>query len=141
MVENSGRFGGTYAAPIVGLLIEKYLKDSITDKARLARIEQLSNLKLIPPRIYNEIRKQDSMRHVRDSAYLVAKGYIKKIKDTMGLDEEDEQEALDRLKKDKESAKKDPPKQDSNRVPRKPAIEAVAPDDRRKADLRDSAKN
>ncbi|MBC7689162.1 MAG: penicillin-binding protein 2, partial [Aquabacterium sp.] len=63
VVENSGRFGGTYAAPIVGFLIEKYLKDSITDKARLDRIEQLSNLNLIPPRIYIEMRSQDSLRH------------------------------------------------------------------------------
>ena len=45
VVENSGRFGGTYAAPIVGLMIEKYLRDSITDKVRLAKIEQLSGLK------------------------------------------------------------------------------------------------
>ena len=54
VVENSGRFGGTYAAPIVGLMIEKYLKDSITDKGRLARIEQLSKLNLIPSRIFRE---------------------------------------------------------------------------------------
>ena len=39
VVENSGKFGGTYAAPIVGLMIEKYLKDSITDPKRLAQIE------------------------------------------------------------------------------------------------------
>lgn len=47
VLENSGRFGGTWAAPIVGLMIEKYLKDSITDKARLAQIETLSKLNLI----------------------------------------------------------------------------------------------
>ena len=29
VVENSGRFGGTYAAPIVSLMIEKYLNDTI----------------------------------------------------------------------------------------------------------------
>jgi len=58
VVENSGRFGGTYAAPIVGLMIEKYLKDSITDPARLARVEQLSKLNLMPPRIFAEIKKR-----------------------------------------------------------------------------------
>ena len=88
VVENSGRFGGTYAAPIVGLMIEKYLNDSITGKARQARLEQLSNLNLMPPRIFAELRKQDSMRHSKDSAYLLAKGYIKIIKDTVGLDDE-----------------------------------------------------
>lgn len=141
VVENSGRFGGTYAAPIVGLLIEKYLKDSITDKARLDQIEKLSTLNLIPPRIYKEIRKQDSMRHIKDSAYLFAKGYIKKIRDTMGLDEEDEQQALDKLKIDKESAKKELPKKDSNSIPLKKKIEGILPDDKRKPEAKDTVKN
>jgi penicillin-binding protein 2 len=141
VVENSGRFGGTYAAPIVGLMIEKYLKDSITDIGRIAQIEKLSSLNLIPPRIYKEIRKQDSMRHVKDSAYLIAKGYIKIIRDTMGLDEEDEQEALDKLKKDKESAKKELPKKDSNNIPLKDKIEAILPDDKRNAAVKDTVKN
>ncbi len=60
VVENSGRFGGTYAAPIVGLMIEKYLKDSITNPRRIAEVEKLSKLNLIPPRIYKELRTQDS---------------------------------------------------------------------------------
>ncbi len=100
VVENSGRFGGTYAAPIVGLMIEKYLKDSITDKARLQRIDQLSDMNLMPPRIYAEIRRQDSMRHLGDTAYLVAKGYITLIKDTVGIDEDqlDKQEILNHKK-------------------------------------------
>lgn len=144
VVENSGRFGGTYAAPICGLLIEKYLKDSITDKARLARVEQLSNLNLIPPRIYAEIRKQDSMRHIRDSAYLVAKGYLKAIKDTMGLDEEDEAEALDKIKLDKlrkDSVKNEMPKKDSSEIPAKNKIEAIIPNERKQAEVKDTVKN
>ena len=141
VVENSGRFGGTYAAPIVGFLIEKYLKDSITDKARLDRIEQLSNLNLMPPRIYAEMRSQDSLRHIKDSAYLVAKGYIKRIRDTMGFDEEDEQEALDKIKKDKDAAKKEVPKKDSSSLPAKPKIEAILPDDRKKPEAKDTVKN
>lgn len=138
VVENSGRFGGTYAAPIVGLMIEKYLKDSITGVARLDQVEKLSALNLIPPRIYVEMRKQDSMRHIKDSAYLLARGYIKKLRDTMGLDDEDEREALEKLKKDKESAKKEVPKKDS--LPVKPKIEGVLPDDKRKEEARDSVK-
>ena len=141
VVENSGRFGGTYATPIVGFLIEKYLKDSITDKARLDRIEQLSNLNLIPPRIYIEMRSQDSLRHIKDSAYLMAKGYIKRIRDTMGLDDEDEQEALDKIKKDKDAVKKEVPKKDSSSLPAKPKIEAILPDDRKKPEAKDTVKN
>jgi penicillin-binding protein 2 len=140
VVENSGRFGGTYAAPIVGLMIEKYLKDSITDKARLARVEQLSALNLIPSRIYAEIKKQDSMRHAKDSAYLIAKGYIRVIKDTIDMDETDEDEALDNLKKDKEDLKKQPPKKDSNDNKIKIKTEAILPDEKKKPESKDSVK-
>lgn len=108
VVENSGRFGGTYAAPIVGLMIEKYLKDSITEKPRLERIEQLSKLNLMPPRIAIELRKQDSMRHSKDSAYLLAKGFLKIIRDTTGIDEDQiDKDELEKAKKDK-PVKKEP---------------------------------
>jgi len=139
VVENSGRFGGTYAAPIVGLMIEKYLKDSITDKARLARIDQLSKLNLIPARIYSELKRQDSLSHAKDSAYLVAKGYIRNIKDTLEMDESDEDEALDKLKKDKEEIKGGQPKKDSNdkKIIVKP--EALLPDEKKKQEAKDTA--
>ncbi|RYD81622.1 MAG: penicillin-binding protein 2, partial [Sphingobacteriales bacterium] len=108
VVENSGRFGGTYAAPIVGLMIEKFLKDSIVDKGRLANLERLSNLNLIPPRVYAEMRTQDSIRHSKDSAYLISKGYIKMIKDTIGLeDDEMNKEEYEKLKKEKDNKKND----------------------------------
>ena len=106
VVENSGRFGGTYAAPIVGLMIEKYLKDSITDKVRLAKIESLSKLNLIPNRIYVEVRKQDSLRHSKDSAYLIAKGFLKIIKDTTGLDNGEDEDAITKLIKEKQDKDK-----------------------------------
>ena len=92
-------------------LIEKYLKDSITDKARLARIDQLSKLNLIPPRIYKEQIRQDSLFHAKDSAYLIAKGYIKILKDTTDIDEEEEQNLLEKMRLDK--LKKGQPKKDS----------------------------
>lgn len=109
VVENSGRFGGTYAAPIVGFMLEKYLNDSITDPRRKERLEYYANLNLIPPRIHIAIRTQDSLRHAKDPAYLIAKGYIKGIKDTLGIDEEDEKDALDKMKNDKEEDKSVPP--------------------------------
>lgn len=140
VVENSGRFGGTYAAPIVGLMIEKYLNDSITDKARLARIDQLSKLNLIPKRIFTEMQRQDSLMHAKDSAYLIAKGYIKIIKDTLDLDSEDEADALDKMKKDRELAKKDPSKKDSgdNKIKVKP--QAILPDERKRAEPKDTVR-
>lgn len=89
VVENSGRYGGTYAAPIVSLMIEKYLKDSITDKGRLARAEAIQKQYLIPDFVYADFRRQDSIDHRRDTAYLLSKGYIKKLKDTLGIEDID----------------------------------------------------
>lgn len=133
VVENSGRFGGTYAAPIVGLMIEKYLKDSITDKGRLARVEQLANLNLIPNRINVELRTQDSLRHSKDSAYLISKGYIKIIKDTIGLeDDEVNKEEYDKLKKDKQD-KKNNLKDSITRA------EAILPSEKRKPVVPDTS--
>lgn len=138
VVENSGRFGGTYAAPIAGLMIEKYLKDSITDPARLKREEQLSELNLIPSRIYAELKRQDSLAHSKDSAYLIAKGYIKIIQDTLDVDETDE---LNDLTKSKDSVKikKEPPKKDSTNI--KIKQEAILPDEKKKPAEKDTARN
>jgi hypothetical protein len=66
---------------------------------------QASNL-MIPKRIFLEMRTQDSLRHAKDSAYLIAKGYIRQIRDTLDLDDDDENDALDRVKKDKDAHKK-----------------------------------
>lgn len=133
VVENSGRFGGTYAAPIIGLMIEKYLKDSIVDKGRLARVEQLSNLNLIPNRINVELRTQDSLRHSKDSAYLISKGYIKIIKDTIGLDDDEvNKEEYDKLKKDKQEDKKNNSKDSMAKA------EAILPSEKRKPTIPDT---
>ena len=140
VVENSGRFGGTYAAPIVGLMIEKYLKDSITEKSRLAKIEKLSNLNLIPVRIFAELKRQDSIAHSKDSAYLIAKGYIRIIKDTIGLDETDEEDALDKIKKDTENLIENQPRKDSNNNKIKFNPQAILPDEKRKPAVKDSVK-
>ena len=140
VVENSGRFGGTYAAPIVGLMIEKYLNDSIAGKARQDRAEQLSKLNLIPPRIYKEIQKRDSLTHAKDSAYLIAKGYIKLLKDTMGMDATDEEDALDQIKRTKEDVKTNPAKNDSSNNPVKQNPAAILPDEKRRPQ-KDSSNN
>jgi penicillin-binding protein 2 len=132
VVENSGRFGGTYAAPIVGFMLEKYLKDSITDKKRLERLEYYSNLNLIPPRINVLIRTQDSLMHRKDTAYLVAKGYLKILQDTLELDREDEKEVVENLKAEipKQNAGRQSTPHNDSVINRQPAI---LPDEKRKS--------
>ena len=141
VVENSGRFGGTYAAPIVGFMIEKYLKDSITDPKRKERLEYYAALNLIPPRIFAEMRTQDSMRHSKDSAYLVAKGFIKIIKDTLDIDEEDENDALDKMKKDNEAVKNTTPAKDSSDKKLFIKPDAILLDEKKKPEPKDTVKN
>ena len=136
VVENSGRFGGTYAAPIVGLMIEKYINDSITDKARLAKIESLAKLSLIPKRIYAEVRRQDSIIHSGDSAYLIAKGFIKIIKDTTGIDEGEDEDSINKLIKEKQDKEK---KDKKDKLANK--VEAILPDDKKKINNADTIPN
>lgn len=138
VVENSGQ-GAWFAAPIVSLMVEKYLKDSITGKARLELEETMANTNLIPPRIYEALRKQDSMRHAKDSAYLMAKGFIKSINDTMDIDEGDQEDALDKLKGDTEELKTGKNKKDSNDNKIRIKTEAILPDKQKKPKLKDSA--
>ncbi len=92
VVENSGQ-GAHYAAPVVSLMIEKYLKDSIVDKPRKDLIETFSKINLMPPRIAIELRRLDSLDHAGDSAYLIRKGFIKLIKDTLDTEAEPEDDS------------------------------------------------
>lgn len=140
VVENSGRFGGTYAAPIVGLMIEKYLNDTIASN-RQAIVDKFTNLNLIPPRVYTEMKTLDSLLHAKDSAYLMAKGYIRQIKDTMEVDDADEQDALDQIKKDKEEIKKNKPAKDSGDKKMVIHTEAILPAEKKRPELKDSVKN
>lgn len=140
VVENSGRFGGTYAAPIVGLMIEKYLNDTIAEN-RKALVDKFVNLNLIPQRIYSAIKTRDSLTHAKDTSYLLAKGYIKLLRDTMQMDATDEQDALEQIKKDKEDTRKNQPAKDSsdNKLKYKP--EAILPGEKKKPELKDSVRN
>jgi penicillin-binding protein 2 len=61
VVENSGRFGGTYAAPIVSLMIEKYLNDTIAAN-RKALEEKMAAVNLIPPLMLQKMRTRDSLQ-------------------------------------------------------------------------------
>ncbi len=136
--ENAG-FGSTSAAPIASLMIEQYIKDSIPEPDRKQKVETLSNLNLMPARIDKEIRYKDSLLHAKDPLYLREKGYIKRVKDTIGIEEEDDMEAIEKLKKanQKEKAKDSiPPSKkpvsDSQRT------EGILPGKQKKIDSADS---
>ena len=139
VVENSGQ-GAWFAAPIVSLMIEKYLRDSITDKSRLELVEKMANTNLIPDRIYAAIRQQDSVRRSKDTSYLVSKKDIKTIKDSIGLEQDEETDILDKIKKDKDTttSKKELPKKDSSNTV--PVPEALLPGENKKPEPKDTVK-
>src|SRR5205809_6868804 len=68
--ENAG-FGANSAAPIASLMIEQYLKDSIPEPDRKAKVEELAKLNLMPARIYEAIRQRDSLMHLKDTSHLI----------------------------------------------------------------------
>jgi penicillin-binding protein 2 len=63
--ENAGQ-GAWAAAPIASLLMEKYLKDSITGKARKDKYDLMVNKNLIPKLMRQEMIKNDSLRKKRE---------------------------------------------------------------------------
>jgi penicillin-binding protein 2 len=65
VVENAG-YGATWAGPIASLMMEKYLKDSISAK-RQPEIERIANADLIPEAIKHWYRTQDSIKLLKQS--------------------------------------------------------------------------
>jgi len=96
-------------------------------------------MNLIPARIYQEARRIDSLDHSKDSAYLSSKGYIKSIKDTVGIDDDDEEEALDRLKNDVKTNNTNKPKKDSSNNQLKDKPQAILPDEQKKQAQKDNS--
>jgi penicillin-binding protein 2 len=65
VVENAG-FGATWAAPIASLMMELYLKDSISS-ARQPMVDKIAGADLIPDPIKHWYFKQDSIKLVKQS--------------------------------------------------------------------------
>ncbi len=81
VVENSGRYGGTYAAPIVSLMIEKYINDTIS-KAREMLADRISKTNLIPPLMLKKIQEKDSIQRAKEGLMS-----LKTVKDTLQTEE------------------------------------------------------
>jgi penicillin-binding protein 2 len=63
VVENAG-FGSTWAAPIASLMMEKYLKDTLTAERQI-EVERISKADLIPSAIRKWYRMKDSIRQAK----------------------------------------------------------------------------
>lgn len=139
--ENAG-FGSNSSAPIASLMIEKYLKDSITEPDRKAKIETISKLNLMPARIVAQIKERDSIRNAKNQKNL-EKNYIKSLNDTMGIDEDENSDALDELNKQKTDTTTKSKVLPITVPPKKPAIKkdtvsAILPDKNKRKIKNDS---
>jgi penicillin-binding protein 2 len=85
IVENGG-FGATIAAPIVSLMVEQYLNDSISAK-RQEWVTRYSAQRIMPARIADEIRKRDSLRQMKQAAQMEAE-LVRQTKAETGIEEE-----------------------------------------------------
>jgi penicillin-binding protein 2 len=109
IVENGG-FGATVAGPIVSLMIEKYLHDTISAK-RQEWVKRYSSMTITPTRILDEIKKRDSVKLAKN-AEKARKELLKSIKEETGIDEDPINNA-EPLKKQEPAA---PAKKDSLRT-------------------------
>jgi hypothetical protein len=80
-------------------MIEKYLKDSIAEPNRKTLIETISKLNLIPEKMLDAMRERDSIAHAKNQKQALAKEYLKSIKDTTGIEDEDSSGTMDELNK------------------------------------------
>jgi penicillin-binding protein 2 len=103
--ENAG-MGGTWAAPIAGLMIEKYLKDTIAT-SRKELEDRMANANLIPKRMLQEIKTMDSLQRLKDVEDAI-KGEMKNRKDTLQSDDVPDEDQLRTLPKDTKPSKDTP---------------------------------
>jgi len=140
--ENAG-MGANSSAPIASLMIEQYLKDSIPEPDRKANIETLAALNLMPQRIYEEIRHNDSLRSAKNVSSSMEKNLIKAASDTSGVDETDyDSEDLFKLKKTPppRSAARDTLPAGKRHEDLRPGAAATLPDKQRKPDTTNISK-
>lgn len=135
VVENSGRFGGTYAAPIVSLMIQKYLTDTIQARWK-SRMESLINTNLIPKLMLDKMRERDSARRAREEAKLL-KSQMNDVKDTLQSEEIPTETEIENNNKKQQ----DP--MDSNNGKQKERTDMLLPDSvkKRMQKSRDTARN
>jgi penicillin-binding protein 2 len=108
--ENAG-FGASSSAPIASLMIEKYLKDSISGQERKNRVEELAKTNLIPARMKKEMERLDSLKQARLRQIDIPEP---EASDSTNTDEEDMQPTP--TDKQKNKPKKDTSNQTSNGV-------------------------
>ncbi len=137
--ENAG-MGANSSAPIASLMIEQYLRDSIPEPDRKAKIETLANLDLMPERIKEAIRVRDSLSKVKNSTHNIEKGLIKSAKDTSEIEDDEDDTDSSSFSSKKEVEKTDTIPAKKNNTDLKRTHEAILTERRRKPDTSHTVK-
>lgn len=116
--ENAG-FGATYSGPIATLLIEKYLKDSITSKERKAKVESLAKTNLIPRLMRIEMERLDSIKRAKEKPVVEPK------------EEEEDNKEEEVVPINQEDGKQQPEKNDSTKKQKQNNV-AIIPNNEKK---------
>jgi penicillin-binding protein 2 len=85
VVQNSG-YGATWAGPIASLMMEKYLKDSISGTSRIALQEKMYKANTVKSyiRVIDSLQRQkDILRDLLRTADRRTKDSVKRMRDTM----------------------------------------------------------
>jgi penicillin-binding protein 2 len=88
MCENAG-FGAASAAPIASLMMERYLKDTIPEKDRQDKVEQIAKTNLIPALMRAKLALMDSLKQVKE-AQIQEQQKEKEVQDTLDDDNFDD---------------------------------------------------
>lgn len=118
--ENAGQ-GAWAAAPIASLLVEKYLRDSISGTERKAMLEEFTKKNLIPALMRKAIAARDSSRQAKESE--AAK---KAMRDTSNIEEEPDMDTPP------PAPVNNSPKPNKDKQQHRITTQAILPDDPRK---------
>jgi hypothetical protein len=89
--------------------------------------------------VFKEMRRLDSLDHAKDSAYLIQKGYIRIIKDTLEMEDDPDLEKTEAEKQKDKLTNGNQKRKDSVSLIRK--TEAILPDNKKKPERPDSINN
>ncbi|HTD92893.1 MAG TPA: penicillin-binding protein 2 [Chitinophagaceae bacterium] len=94
--------GGSISAPIAGLMIEKYLNDTIA-ASRKPLEERITNTFLIPARMLQQMKSLDSLEKAK-AAETIARNQLKELNDTLQTEEAPDEEWLRQGNKEKKDS-------------------------------------
>ena len=130
VVENAG-YGATWAGPIAGYMMEKYINDTLTSNSK-AEVEKFSKVDLIPAAIKHWYYVKDSLRLAKQKK-AAEEAEINSVLPPATLDRNsDEQPRKISYDPEAEPNRKDSEDDKNQRTPNLQNTQAILPDNKKK---------